>query len=102
MVIIRRHDVVRKRDFEVPPKLSGTEPSISELLQELEALRIRLDQAQEWFNRPQDTMKAGALAEEVKRLCQEAARSEEESEIGTLLASARELLDELQVLLGCH
>lgn len=89
-------------DFEVSPAGSGAPPSLSELLRELEALRGRLDQAQAWFHRPQDSMRAGALAEEVKRLCQEAARSGEEAEAVKSMARARDLLNELQALLGLH
>lgn len=72
------------------------------MLRELEALRGRLDQAQAWFHRPQDSMRAGALAEEVKRVCQEAARSGEEAEAVKSLVRARDLLNELQALLGLH
>jgi len=86
----------------VPPSDPDRNPTVSELLRELEALRVRLDQAQAWFSRPQDTMKAGALAEEVKRLCQEASRSDDEEEVAGLLAEARRYLDELQILLGFH
>jgi hypothetical protein len=76
--------------------------SVSDLLAELEALRVRLDQASEWFSRPAQTLKAGALAEEVKHICQEAANCEEEARLPGLLALARQRLDELQALLGSH
>jgi hypothetical protein len=75
---------------------------VSELLRELEALRVRLEQAPEWFSRPQDTLRAGALAEEVKRLCQEACLSEDQPKVTQLFDSVRRCLDELQVLLGSH
>jgi len=84
----------------VPQSLPGPESTVPELLRELEALRCRLEQAPEWFRRPPDTMRAGALAEEVKRLCQEASLCEAEGEIAELLAAARDCLDELQSLLG--
>lgn len=72
------------------------------LLRELEAARVRLDQAPEWFARPEDTIKAGALADEVKRLCQDSVRSEDAGEIAELIERARRCLDELQALLGAH
>lgn len=75
---------------------------MADLLRELEALRGRLEQAPSWFSRPQDTLKAGALAEEVRRLCHKCAESDDDHEVVTLLARARTCLDELQVLLGSH
>jgi hypothetical protein len=75
---------------------------VPELLRELEALRVRLEQAPAWFSRPQDTLRAGALAEEVKRLCQDSHRSDDQAEVDKLLDSARQCLDELQILLGSH
>jgi len=89
----------REGDFGVSP--AGSQPSVPALLRELEALRSRLDQAQAW-RRPQDGVKAGALAEEVKRLCQEASRSADAAEIAALVARARRNLDDLQRLLGVH
>jgi hypothetical protein len=102
-IVVRRLEaVVRERDFEMPPTNPGVEPTVSALLRELDALRARLDQAQEWFNRPQDTMKAGALAQEVRRLCYEASSRDGDTEVATLIDRARSCLDELQVLLGSH
>jgi uncharacterized protein YhaN len=89
-------------DFEVPPLVPDPAPSVPELLREVEALRVRLAQAPDWFNRPQDTLRAGALAEEVKRLCQESCRSDDQAEVAALLDGARKCLDELQILLGSH
>lgn len=100
MIIRRLYGTAQEREFEVSP--SDREPRVLELLRELDALRGRLDQAGEWFRRPQDTLKAGALAEEVKRLCLDASRSDEEDQVAALLARARECLDELQILLGSH
>jgi hypothetical protein len=65
-------------------------------------VRSRLDQGRHWFNRPQDSMKAGALAEEVKRLCREATDSGDPAVVATLLRAARRRLVELQALLGSH
>lgn len=84
------------------PISADAESTVSELLRELAALRSRLDQAPAWFRCPLDTMKAGALAEEVNQLCQEAGRSAEEVEVARLLAQARQNLDQLQTLLGLH
>jgi hypothetical protein len=89
-------------DFAVPPRSPDPAPPVSELLRDLEALRARLEQAPAWFSRPQDTLRAGALAEEVKRLCQESYRSDDDAEVTRLLDSARQCLDELQILLGSH
>jgi hypothetical protein len=89
-------------DFAVPPRSPDPAPPVSELLRDLEALRVRLEQAPAWFSRPQDTLRAGALAEEVKRLCQESNRSDDKAEVARLLDSARQCLDELQILLGAH
>lgn len=65
-------------------------------------MRARLEQAPEWFRRSHDTLKAGALAEEVKRLCTKASCCSEPAEVETLLAKARSRLDEMQALLGSH
>jgi len=89
-------------DFAVPPRRPDPVPPVSDLLRDLEALRVRLEQAPAWFSRPQDTLRAGALAEEVKRLCQESYRSDDAAEVARLLDSARQCLDELQILLGSH
>jgi hypothetical protein len=86
----------------VPLRVPGPSPSVSDLLREVGALRMRLEQASVWFSRPEDTLRAGALAEEVKRLCQEATLSKDDDETDGLLARARECLDELQILLGSH
>jgi len=89
-------------NFAVPPRSPDPVPSVPELLRELEALRVRLEQAPAWFSRPQDTLRAGALAEEVKRLCQDSHRSDNQAEVAKSLDSARQCLDELQILLGSH
>lgn len=102
IVIQRLRTGLRKRDLGVSSAGSGAPPSVSELLRELEALRGRLDQAQGWLRSPRDSMKARALAEEVKRLCQEASCSGEEGEVARSLTRARDLLNELHVLLGVH
>lgn len=88
--------------FKVPFRASGPSPFVSDLLRDLGALRLRLEQAPDWFSRPEDTLRAGALAEEVKRLCQQATLSQDDDEITRLVAGARECLDELQILLGTH
>lgn len=84
------------------PSGTDTRSTVQVLLRELDALRIRLEQAPSWFSRPQDTLRAGALAEEVRRFCQEASRSPEDGETKALLAEAQRRLDELQILLGPH
>jgi hypothetical protein len=92
----------RTWDVEVSHRTTRPGPSVSDLLLDLEALRARLRQAPEWFSRPQEALRAGALAEEVKRLCRESSRSSDPVEIAALLAGARKCLDELQALLGSH
>jgi cell division protein FtsL len=76
--------------------------SVSELLRELAALRVRLDRTEEWFSRLQSTLNAAALAEEVERLCREALRSSDPAEVAALLSGVRKRLDEQQVRLGSH
>lgn len=94
--------VGRTRNSKVPLHTPAPVPSVPDLLREMEALRLRLEGAPGWFSRPHDVLTAGALAQEVKRLCEEASRSEDEAEIGTLLALARQNIDQLHALLGLH
>lgn len=76
--------------------------SASTVLQELDALRKRLDQASEWFSGADSAIQIAALAEEVERLCQQASHCNEPSEVESLLETARHRLDEMQALLGAH
>ena len=73
---------------------------ISDVLEELDALRKRLEGAAEWFKGPEATLRAAALSKDVERLCREAAALEDTFEAKGLLDSARERLIELQKLLG--
>ena len=77
-------------------------PTASSMLQELDALRQRLDQASHWFSGPEASLHAAALAEEVKRLCHEGSLCEDAVEAESLLAAASQHLEELQKLLGVH
>jgi hypothetical protein len=80
-------------------KADKTVPSV---VQELDALRHRMDNASDWFSNPEATIRAAALAEEVERLCRQATLCQAPLEVETLLAAARRNLDELQILLGVH
>lgn len=77
-------------------------PTTSSMLQELDALRQRLDQAPHWFRDPEASIRAAALAEEVKRLCHEGSLCDDGVEAESLLAIASQRLEELQKLLGVH
>jgi hypothetical protein len=72
------------------------------VVQELDALRARLDNAADWFSNPEATIRAAALAKEVECLCRQAALCQDPFEAGTLLGDARRYLDELQALIGVH
>ena len=78
------------------------QPLIATLLQELDALRKRMDHAQEWSIGGEAAVKAAALAEEVKRHCREASLCGDDREVEALLARSRRSLDELQKVLGVH
>ncbi len=76
--------------------------SVSSVLQELEAVRNRMDQASDWYCSADGSMRAAALAQEVGRLVREASLQRDDRDAALLLAMARRLLDELQILLGVH
>jgi hypothetical protein len=84
------------------PSTAAPGPSVAEVLRNLAAARERLDGAASWFHRPEDAIRAAAMAEEVKRLCHQASNATEESEIGRLLGAANRCLEDLQRLLGTH
>ncbi|MGF1593989.1 MAG: hypothetical protein ACFCUW_11950 [Kiloniellaceae bacterium] len=65
-------------------------------------MRERLDGAAAWFHRPEDAIRAVALAEQVKRLCHEASHAGDDAEVDRLLDTANRCLDDLQALLGTH
>lgn len=79
-----------------------SELSASTVLQELDALRKRLDQASEWFSGVDSAIHIAALAEEVERLCRQASHCNEPLEVESLLETARRRLDKMQTLLGVH
>lgn len=87
------------RETDVATRSFTPTPSISDLLQELERLRLRLAEAGGPFGRAEDSLKAGALAAEVKRLCGQSLCSHDPAELAALLGTARQRLDELQALL---
>ncbi len=75
---------------------------VSEVLQELEALRDRLERASEWFKDPGSTLRVAVLAEDVECLCREASGSDNPLEAKALVTAARGCLDESQKLLRSH
>ncbi len=77
-------------------------PTVSTVLQELDALRGRLDEAADWYSNPKATLRAVALSEEVGRLCRQASLSQNPHEVERLAAAASRCLDEMQTLLGVH
>jgi len=72
------------------------------VLEELEALIERLDNAPEWFRGAGTGMRAAALATEVKSLCGKASVSNDTNETERLLAQARNYLAEIQAIIGVH
>lgn len=76
--------------------------SVASVLRDIDALRKRLDQAPSWLRNGETTVSAAALAEEVRRLCQQASSLGDPHAARDLLAKARKLLKDLEVLLGVH
>jgi len=74
--------------------------AISGVLCDLDAVRKRLDQAQEWLRGGETSVTAAALSEKTKHLCQQAANCDDPSNLRELLAEAKECLRDLQELLG--
>ena len=86
--------------------MTPTEPTdkadttATSVVQELDALRERFDNASDWFSNPESTIRAAALSKEVESLCRQASLCQNPLEVETLLDAARRYLDELQTLLG--
>jgi phage-related baseplate assembly protein len=78
------------------------DPTVSSVIQELDALRERLDEAPDWFSNPGATIRAAALAKEVEHLCRQASLCNDPLAVESLLAASSRCLDELQTLLGVH
>jgi S-methylmethionine-dependent homocysteine/selenocysteine methylase len=76
--------------------------SISTLLRDLDAVRMRLDQAQEWLRDGKKSVGAAALAEKTKHLCQLCANCDDPNHLRELLEEAEECLRDLEILLGVH
>ena len=79
-----------------------SQPLVSSLHQELDALCKRLDQAADWLSDAETTMTAAAMAEEVERLCWKALLCDDPCESELLLSASRRRLQDLQILLGVH
>lgn len=85
----------------MPPGLDS-EQSIPTLLRDLDTVRKRLDQAQEWLRDGVTSVTAAALAERAKHLCQQASICDDPGNLHDLLAEAKECLRDLEKLLGLH
>lgn len=75
---------------------------VAAVLQELDALRKRMEHVYECSRGGETAITAAALAEEVKSLCQQASLSSDHREVESLLVTSRRRLDDLQKLLGVH
>ena len=84
------------------PSKDDPDLSVASVLRDLDAIRKRLDQAPTWLKDGKTTVSAAALAEEVRRLCQQASSSDDPRAAHKLLAKARKFLQDLEVLLGVH
>jgi hypothetical protein len=83
--------------------VSGEPESVLRALRrELEAVRARFMQSQEYRKGGETMLTAFALSEDVGDLCREAAACHDPIEADALLAKARNRLDDLQKLLGTH
>ena len=85
----------------MPP---GKDPdqSIPTLLRDLDSVRKRLEQAQEWLRGGVTSVTAAALAEKAKHLCQQASICDDTGDVHDLLAEAKECLRDLEKLMGLH
>lgn len=79
-----------------------SDQSITTLLRDLDAVRKRLDQAQEWLRDGVTSVTAAALAENAKHLCQQASKCDDPGNLHELLAEAKECLRDIEKLLGLH
>ena len=76
--------------------------SVPALLRDLDSVRKRLDQAQEWLRDGETSVTAAALAERAKHLCQQAFACDDPGNLQELLREAKECLGDLERLLGLH
>ena len=79
-----------------------SDQSIPTLLRDLDTVRKRLDQAQEWLRDGVASVTAAALAEKAKYLCQQASVCDDPADLQDLLAEAKECLRDLEKLIGLH
>jgi len=84
------------------PSEDDSDPSVASVLRDLDALRSRLDHAPTWLRDGETTVSAAGLAEEVRRLCEQAASDRNPSTAASSLAKARKCLQHLHRLLGVH
>ncbi len=76
--------------------------SVPALLRDLESVRRRLDQAQEWLRGGAASVTAAGLAERTKHLCRQAHQCDDPANFQELLEEAKECLRDLEKLLGLH
>ncbi len=79
-----------------------TDQSLATLLRDLDIVRKRLDQAQEWLRDGATSVRAAALAEKTKHLCQQASQCDDANKLPEFLGQAKECLRDLEKLLGYH
>lgn len=75
---------------------------IASVLRDLDVVRKRLDQAQEWLQDGQTSISAAAIAETTRQLCQQASICDDSTLLRQLLEQARDCLRDLEKLLGLH
>ena len=83
---------------------AGNEPKhrVPALLSDLDRVRKRIDQAQEWHRDGETSVMAAALAVKTKHLCQQAFQCDEPASVQELLQEAEECLRDLETLFGLH
>jgi hypothetical protein len=81
---------------------NDSHPSVLSVLQELDAVRLRLDHAVEWFSNPDMGLSVAALAKQVESFCQEALHSDDPLVVIAVLEAARECLNEIHEILGAQ
>jgi hypothetical protein len=74
--------------------------AIEVILLELDTVRTRLDQANDWPSDGETALSAAALAKKTKHLCRQASNCSDQAKLRELLAEATDNLRKLQTLLG--
>lgn len=79
-----------------------TDQPFATLLRDLDTVRKRLDQAQEWLRDGTTSVTVAALAEKTKHICQQASQCDDANKLPEFLGQAKECLRDLEKLLGFH